>query len=218
MAPALPFIAVAATLVGTGVAVYSAVQQGAAAKRAGQAQQQAAAYQAQVQSNNSAIARRNAQLAERSAAQAEQAGAQDVTAQARRTRALVAGQRVSAASRGLDVNSGSALDLTAGSADLGRESVANITDTAARRAAGFRIQGMNYEQEAANQTSSAGLSLAQGSDASAAGDAAQNAAYWQAGSTLISGAGRGASQYMDMQRNGVVFGTNTGNTVPVAVG
>lgn len=217
MAPALPFIAIAATVIGTGVAAYGVIQQGQAAKRAGQASQQAAAYQAAVQSNNAAIARRNAQLAERSAQQAETAGAQEVTAQARRTRALAAGQTVSAAGRGLDVNSGSALDLRTSSADLGRESVANITDTAARRAAGFRIEGLNYENEAMNQGSSSSLSLARGSDAAAAGDAAQQASYWQAGSTILSGAGRAAGQYSDMSRTGVPFGTTQSTTVPVTV-
>lgn len=215
MGPALPIIAVAATVIGAGVATYGVIQQGQAAKAQGRAAQQAAAYQAQVQSNNAAIARRNAALSERSAAQAEQAGAQEVRAQANRTRALAAAQRVTAASRGLDVNSGSALDLTSGTADLGRESVANITDTAARRAAGFRIQGVNYEDAAANDASSAGLSLAQGTNAAVAGDTAQQASYLQAGSTLLTGAGSAARQYTDMTRNGVVYGTSASNTVPV---
>jgi hypothetical protein len=217
MAPALPFIAVAATVIGTGVAAYGAIQQGQAAKQAGRAQQQAAAYQAAVQQNNAAIALRNARLSEQSARQAETAGSQDVTAQARRTRALIGQQRVSAASRGLDVNSGSALDLTSSSADLGRESVANITDTAARRAAGFRIQGLNYENEAMNQSTSASLSLARGEDAANAGSAAQTAGYINAGSTILTGAGRAASQYTDMMRTGVPFGTTAGTTVPVTV-
>lgn len=126
--------AIAATVISTGVAVYGQMQ-------AASAKSDASNYAAQVAANNAKISEKNAQYA-------EQAGAAQEDQQALKTRSLV-GQTVAAqASSGLDVNSGSNLDVRSSVAALGEESSLTIKNSAARQAYGYRTQGLNYEAQA----------------------------------------------------------------------
>ena len=114
------------------------------------AQSQAAAYQAAIAQRNAQIARNNQVIMENNAKAAEAAGASKADQEALQTRELIGRQKASAAASGLEVNSGSALDITSGTAGLGMWTGFNVRDEASRRAANFRQQGANYGAQAGN--------------------------------------------------------------------
>src|SRR5678815_675005 len=93
----LPAIALAATAVSAGISAYGAYQQGQAGEAAGK-------YQAQVAKNNAIIAEQNAQFE-------LQKGERESEAQNYKTRALLGHQKAGQAASGIDVNTGSPLDV-----------------------------------------------------------------------------------------------------------
>lgn len=101
----------------------------------------AAAYKAQVARNNAIIAERNAQAA-------TEAGARKGQANDLKTRNLIGTQLVTQAASGLDVNTGSAVDVRQSTADLGRLDTLTIINNAAREASGQRAMAANFEAEA----------------------------------------------------------------------
>lgn len=213
---ALIATAIIGTVASTAVGVVGSMQQAAAAKSA-------ANYQAQVAANNAAINQRNAELAQRNAEvarrnqdlavqdarAAEAEGAQARALEGLKTRDTLGRQRVAAAASGLDVNSGSAVDLRAGAAGMGMLSDMNIRDTAARKAFNLRVKGLNYEDEAIAQEMSAanfGLqsdsNLTSAAASRAAGSAAGTAGVISAVGTLASGAAKTGSMLYDFQKAG----------------
>lgn len=223
----LAIAAIVGTVASTAVGVVGQMQQAAAAKKA-------AAYQAQVAQNNAAIAERNrtvalnnqqtslrnAEIARADAAAAEAAGAQTRTIEALKTRETLGRQKAAAAASGLDVNSGSAVDIRAGTAGMGMVSDMNIRDDVARKAYNLRIKGKDYETEAETfglQAESFGLGAdsaqAQASAARAAGSAAQTAGILGSVGTLAGGVAKTSTMLSDFQRTG---GTPL-NTTPTPV-
>lgn len=148
MGEILPIIGIASSVIGTGMSAMGAIQQG-------NAQAQAANYQAQVAANNKIIADQNARYAIQ-AGQVQEANKRTQTA------ALIGTQRAAGAANGLDVNSGSNVDLQASAATLGEADALTIRDAAARQARGYQIQGLDYQATAqldqmrANNASQAG--------------------------------------------------------------
>lgn len=189
MGAALPIIAVAATVIGTGVSAYGAYQQG-------QAQAQAARYQQQVALLNAQTAERNQALANRNAEYEGAAGARAADDQARRVRGAIGAQRAAFASNGLLLDSGTAADVQDGTAALGGLAIGEIRDNSARRAAGYRIAGLNAQAEADAAT-------LRGQMYADSADAASTAGWLSAGSSILGGATRAFGQYADMQRTGV---------------
>lgn len=126
MPQALPLIAIALTAVGTGVAVYGAVDQAATAKEAG----------------------KNAQRAENINAAREQAAADFETAQVRRRNLLRLGsQRAAAAKSGVLVDD-SASDVIYDSAIQGELEALAVNYGGASAAAYHRSRGINAAWEA----------------------------------------------------------------------
>lgn len=115
--------------VGAGLAVVGGVQQARAAKAAGE-------YAAEVDEQNAKIGRQQAD-------QARQIGNMEEERQMRRVRAAVASQRAAQAANGLDVNSGTALDLQAETAGFGAADALNIRANALRQAWGFEVGAVN---------------------------------------------------------------------------
>lgn len=196
MGPAvIPIAAVAVSVIGTGVAAYSAYQQGQAASAS-------ASYQSQVAANNATLAQINAENARRDAALTEAQAASEQSISIRRSRALIGSQIASTAARGMLVDEGSALDIRSGTAEIANEEAQNIQQTGQRRAAQQRIQAFNYEQQA-------GMSGSQSHLYSGAADSAATSAWLGVGSSLLSGASRAYSAYSDMSRTGVSFSGTT---------
>ena len=104
---------------------------------------QAADFQAQIAKNNAEIAQYNAQGA-------TEVGRVQALNSALRTRAVVGQTKAAQAASGIDVNSGSALDVQASERMLGMLDALTIRSNAARAAYG-------YKAEAAQQTARAGF-------------------------------------------------------------
>lgn len=98
-------------------------------------------YKAAVASNNAIIAKRNADQATFSGQVAAQTN--DL-----KTKNVVATQLVTQAANGLDVGSGSNVNLRESAESLGHLDTLTILNNAAKNSAGFKAQGMNFEAEA----------------------------------------------------------------------
>lgn len=150
----------ALSVLGAGASAFSSVSQGD--------------YQAQVASNNAAIARQNETNAYATGAQQEQQNAF-------KTRAEIGQQKAGQASNGLDVNSGSALDVRAGTSAIGQLSGLTIANNAARRAYGYQSESDTDEAQSA-------LDRQEGN--------------FGAVSSLVSGASDTAGLYSTLKRSG----------------
>ncbi len=127
------YAAAAATVAGTAVSAIGASQSAAA-------QSKAANYNAQIQAQNSQIAQQNA-------TQAAQAGEVQAEAAQQKTRAAVGGMLASEAASGIDVNSGSPLDVRSSSAMLGQQSALNIENNTGRTVWGYQTQASGFQDQ-----------------------------------------------------------------------
>ena len=159
MGVALPFLAAASM----GMSALGQIQQGKAAAAS-------AKYNAQVAENNAVVARQNAAFAG-----AE--GNANAERQGMKTRAAVGAMKAAQAANGIDVNSGSAVDVRSSAAELGQLDAITIRSNAARRAYGFETEAVNDQAQAALDR--------------AGGKAAQKASYIGAASTILGGAVKG---------------------------
>lgn len=135
-------------LIGTGISAAGAYEKG-------QATGAAADYQAQVARNNAQIAAENVNMTEASGAARE-------TIQGMKTRAAVGETKAAQGSSGVDVNSGSGVDVRAAEAKLGALDALTIRSNTAREAYGYQVK-------ATSETAQAGLLAMQGSQARTAG-------------------------------------------------
>lgn len=168
-----------ASVAGTAFSVLGALKAAQGSKFSAQASAGASRYNAAVATNNAIIARRNADLA-------GQQGSAEVAQQQQETRAKVGALRASQAASGIDVNSGSAVDVRSSAAETGQLSAINIRANAARKAYG-------YQQNASDYDSQSGLYKAQAKNEIAGGDI-------EAQSTLLGGlasAGSGFGNYLE---------------------
>lgn len=115
---------------------------GASAKA--DAESSALAYKAQVARNNAIIAERNAQAA-------IETGSVKGQINDLKTKSLIGQQLVTQAANGLDVNSGSNLDVRQSTADIGRLDTLTIIANAGKEAVGYLNQAENFEAEATLQ-------------------------------------------------------------------
>lgn len=136
----------AATLAG-GISQFAAQRQAAtAARRQG-------SYEAELH-------RRNAEVAEIQAQDALARGDRDAGRHRRAVGGLVGSQRAALAAQGLDIDSGSALDIQAESVAMGELDALTIRNNARREAWGFRVQASNALGQA-NLAEMAGRNTAQ---------------------------------------------------------
>lgn len=136
------------TAASTAMSALGSIQQGKAA-------QASANYNAQVQQNNAAIATQNATLAGRE-------GAANAEREQMKTRANVGAIKAAQGANGIDVNSGSAVDVRSGAAEAGLLNAITVRSNAAREAYG-------YQTQASSATGQAELDKAQGKNAAKAG-------------------------------------------------
>jgi len=122
----------------------------------GRANSDAAMYQAAVARNNALVADQNAQYA-------IEAGRRSESAQRQKTAQLIGAQRASMAANGIDINSGSPLNLQADTAQVGELDALTIRNNAARQAYNFRVQAGDFE-------ANAGLLTMQAANAKKAGN------------------------------------------------
>lgn len=132
------------SLIGTGVSIYSSYQEG-------KAQEQYYTYQAKQDEKNAKIAENNA-LRER------QAGIEDARQQRIKTLQAIGSQQTAMAKNGIDVTSGSAVDLIEDTRAMGELDALNILTNSERTA-------QNYLQQADNFTSQSYLNQLAGKNA-----------------------------------------------------
>lgn len=130
----LAIAGIAASVIGTGVAMEGQMQASAAASNA-------AKYNAEVAAQNQTIANTEA-------AQATAAGQVEAQQKANATNEMVGRQKAELAANGVDVNTGSAVDLESDTKAAGQLDQLTIQNNAARTAAGFTNQGISYADQA----------------------------------------------------------------------
>lgn len=165
----------AATLASAGLGAYGQIQQG----------------QAKASSDrfNAALDRNNAQIARENAERAGQAGEAQAGISEMKTRAQVGAIKANQAAGGVDVNTGSAVDVRSSAAALGELDAISIRSNAAREAYGYQQNSRSFEQQAnlgeseAKNADIAGPINAAGTLLGGIGDAATNWAKWQSGSS-----------------------------------
>lgn len=173
----LPAAALTASLAGTAIAGVGAIEQGNAAS-------QAAAYNAQVAANNAKIATQDARFA-------SQEGEANAAAKEMQNRKAIGAIKAGQAANGIDVNSGSAVDVRSSAAELGELDAINIRSNAARQAYGHQTQ-------AAGDTGQSQLDRSESSNDAIGGDI-------RGGGTLLSGFG---NTYMAFSNSKSIFPTD----------
>jgi hypothetical protein len=171
-------VSAAAGLAGTAVSAAGAIQSGKATAAN-------ASYQAQVAANNALIANQNAEAA-------TQAGAANAAAQSLANRATVSKAVAGAAASGVDVNSGSAADVTTTDREVGQLDTLTTINNAA-------LQAYGYRSAATSDTAQAQLDTAEAAQAPIAGDIS-------AGGDLLSGASSVGSKWAAFQQQ---YGSTT---------
>ena len=169
----LPSLATAATIGSSAISALGAIS-------SSRAQAASAGYNAKVAQQNATIATQNANFTG-----AE--GEQNTAAAGAATKAKIAATMANQAGSGVDINSGSAVDVRESEAKLGMLTALNVRSQAARQAYGFQTQS-------ASDTGQAALLRKQQS-------ADQEAGYLNAGATVLGGVGK-ASQFSTWLNNG----------------
>lgn len=187
MAVAAPMAvaAIVSSVAAAGVGAYGAIESGHASAAS-------ANYQSQVAANNAIIAQQNANLA--SAAGNAQASNQQI-----RTAAQVGAIKSAQAASGLDINSGSDLDVQSSAKMLGELDALTIRNNAARQAYGYQTQATSEQAQSGLQ------------QAKAAGDI--TAGTIGGGGSILGGASSVANKWAMYQTVGVP-GFVTGGTQP----
>lgn len=115
----------------TGVSLLGANRQAQGQVEAGNAAAAASNY-------NATVAAENAKVADQNATWAAQAGEAQAGEESQKTRATVGSIKAAQAANGIDVNTGSAVDVRSSAAELGQLSAINIRSNAARTAYGYQ--------------------------------------------------------------------------------
>lgn len=131
MGAALPFITAASMALSAIGSIQQGKQQAAAAK-----------YNAQVQENNATIAKQNATFV-------AQEGAANTEREQMKTRATVGAIKAAQSANGVDVNTGSAVDVQSSAAELGELNAITVRSNAVRQAYGFQTQAASDQAQAA---------------------------------------------------------------------
>jgi hypothetical protein len=159
------------SLASSGIGAIGAMQQG-------QAQAAAANYQAQV-------ARNSQQVAEQNARYAIQAGQSRAQTEDIRTGAVVGQQAAAQAASGIDITTGSPVDVRESTRQMGRLSSLNIMQNANLQAYGYRTQATGFGAQAGLDTAQAGF--------------AKQAGFIGAGTSLLGGASSFADKWLSYQ-------------------
>lgn len=168
-------LSLATTAIGFGLQMYGQNQQGKAA---------AASYNYQA-----AVDRNNKIIADRQAEDAIKRGQAEEEEHRRKVTQVKGSQRVAFAANGIDLGSDVVIDTLSDTAMLGELDALTIRNNAAREAYGYRVQGMNYEASAGNN--------------SLAAKSAKSASRTSMFNTLLSGASTVGQNYADYKYKGV---------------
>lgn len=180
-ASALADVGMVASIAGAGLGAIGSLQSGKASSAAADF--------------NSKVAANNAQIAQQNATWTAEEGEANAAKSEQKTRAGVGAIKAAQAANGVDVNSGSALDVRSSAASLGELDAITIRSNAARTAYGQQTQ-------AASDTAQSNLDKSQASNSETAGEIG-------AGSSLLGGLGSAAGNFAKFQLQNSPF--NSGN-------
>lgn len=153
--------ALVAGAVGAGASAFGAIE-------GGQATANAAYYAAQVAKNNQTIANQNADYA-------IAAGQEKAATRSLKTAATVGAVKAGQAAKGVDVNTGSAVDVQVGAREAGHLDAETVLNNSELQAYGYRAQGVNYGAQGELDTLKGDQAIT-GSELSAAGGLLSSAA------------------------------------------
>lgn len=173
MAFAAPLM-IAMTLGSAAMSAYGAYEQGQATSAADK-------YNAQLASKNALVAKQNATIA-------GQSGEAKAAASELHTRAATGAIKANEAASGVDVNSGSAVDVQSSAGALGELDALTVRSNATREAFGYETQGENLDAQSA-------LDRSEAANASTSGTL-------NAASTILGAAGQAGSQFANWQLAG----------------
>lgn len=137
---------------------------------------------------NAAVAGVNAEQAKKNSELASEAGMAQEAMQERKTRAEVGAIKANQAASGLDVNSGSALDVRSSAAELGELDALTVRSNATKEAYGYSTQASSFEAQQ-------GLDVSEAKNDTTAGNV-------NAASTFLGAASTGTSNYLKYQLQG----------------
>lgn len=137
----LAIASLAAGVAGAGTSAYGTYE-------SGQATSNAASYQAAVAQNNSIIANQNA-------AYAEKAGTAQAEATSLKGAATAGKIKAAQAANGIDVNTGSAVNVRASQAETSQLDTETVLNNAELQAYGYRANATNYTAEAGLESTEA---------------------------------------------------------------
>lgn len=186
--PAVPVIAA----VGLGLSAVSTAVGVMGAKNAADAQAANANYQAQVAKNNQIISSQNAAYT----MQAGNAKAEDESLKGRARQGAVL---TALAANGLDVNSGTPVDVEKTQKETDALSTQRVVDASQLQAYGYRSQGVNFGAQAGLDTAEAGQAKSAGNLAMVGG--------------LLSGASSVGLNYAKLSQSGAFSSGGGGGTV-----
>lgn len=171
-----------------GAAIGSAVIGGIGAIQQSQASASAAGF-------NAKVAAQNAQIATQNANYSGAEGEQNIAASGAKTRAQIGATIANQGASGVDVNSGSAVNVRESEAKLGMLNALNIRSQAARQAYGYETQASGFEGQSR-------LDRSEQSNDKVSG-------YLNAGATVLGGAGSAAKYSGYLSKGDPVGMTNT---------
>lgn len=169
------------SIAGLGLTAASGLVGAGGAIMSGEAKSASAEYNAEVSARNKTQADRNAVIA-------GEAASEQTAIQSQKTRSTIGGIKANQAASGVDVNSGSAVDVRSSAAELGELDALTVRSNATKEAYGYTTQSANFGAQSE-------LDKAEASNDETAG-------YLGAGTTLLSAAGTGASNFSKFQLQG----------------
>lgn len=155
-------LSAAAGLAGGGAKLLGGVTSAEGAQQQAAANAQAANYQAAVASNNAIIAGQQADYAVAS-------GIQKAGTESLKTAAAVGTTKAAQAANGIDVNTGTAVDVQAGTREAGNLNAETVLNNSELQAYGYRSQAQNFTSQAQLDQLEAGNDVT-GGQISAEGD------------------------------------------------
>lgn len=182
-------IGTAASVAGGAVGVGGALAKGSADKAM-------YGYQAGVALLNQNIAKQNA-------AYTRDVGENAAFISGRKTQATIGTEKVDQSASGLDVNSGSALDVRKSTADVGAIDQATIRQNYAKKAYGFEVEAATKGAEAVGDVAAGEQAEKSGrinAASSILGTVSSVSSKWLQGSSTFGGASSGVTTYDENQR------------------
>jgi hypothetical protein len=203
-AAVLPIIAIGSTVAGTAISARGQITAGNEARVIGEVNARAIEEIGELNAQlieegaeaNAGVLEYNARMLEAMARDSIRRGVDDENRFRVDLRGLIGAQRTSYAAQGVEVNSGTALDVQADTAYQGELDALQIRVNAAREAWGFRVEAENTRMQVGALRKNAGLqatstratSRADALSSRLGGNAAASAGRYGAAGTILSGA------------------------------